>query len=186
MFNGAERIHSTSRLWLTLAACSLLTDSAMATLAGQIEARLVITSGCQVNQGGSPDGASVSTAHLDFGSLGPVWSAPLSTRLKSSDGDLAVACGSSSSNPTQFTVIIDGGTQGDGSTRYLSNGSQRIPYELSVDQAGNDHYSIGQQRTFTANTEAWMPIPIYGALASNTRAMPAGVYRDTVTVTLNW
>lgn len=175
-------MHSIHQLLLTLGTCCLLTDNALAAVAGQIEARLVIISGCQVSQGVSNRG----TSSLDFGSQGPIWSAPLISRLRSNKGDLAVACSSSSSNPTQFTVTIDGGTQGNGSTRYLSNGSQRIPYDLSVDEAGNDHYPIGQQRTFNASTGAWMPIPIYGALQSNTRAMPAGVYRDTVTVTLNW
>lgn len=186
MLNGTERIHSSRRLLLTLAACCLLTDNALAAIAGQIEAQLVITSGCQVSQGSSPDGVNGNIVSLDFGGQGPVWSAPLISRLRSDKGDLAVACSSPSSNPTQFTVTIDGGTQGDGSTRYLSNGSQRVPYALSVDNAGNDRYAIGQQRTFTASTEAWMPIPIYGVLASNSRPMAAGVYRDTVTVTLNW
>lgn len=178
-------MHSICRLLLTLGAC-LLSDHAFAAVAGQIEARLVITAGCQVSQGTAQAGVNGSAASLDFGSQGPTWSGPLSSRLSSSNGNLAVACSSPASNPTQFTVTIDGGTQGDGSVRYLSNGSQRIPYHLSVDEAGNDRYPVGQQRTLAAGTGTSMPIPIHGAILANTRALPAGTYRDTVTITLNW
>ncbi|QXI30360.1 Csu type fimbrial protein [Pseudomonas vanderleydeniana] len=178
-------MHFIPRFLLGLGAC-LLADNAFAAVVGQIEARLVITAGCQVSQGAAQVGASGSAASLDFGSQGPTWGGPLNTRLNSSNGNLAVACSSPVSNPTQFTVTIDGGTQGDGSVRYLSNGSQRIPYHLSVDEAGTDRYPIGQQRTFATGTGTSMPIPIHGAILANTRALPAGTYRDTVTITLNW
>ena len=74
-------------------------------IAGQIGARRVITSGCQVSQGG----VNGSTASLDSGRQGPVCGTPLISRLRSGKGDLAVACNSPSSNPAQFIV---GGTQG--------------------------------------------------------------------------
>ncbi|SDS98247.1 Spore coat protein U (SCPU) domain-containing protein [Pseudomonas asplenii] len=179
-------MHFIHRLLLGLGAFALLADDAMAAISGQIEARLVIMAGCEVTQASAPGKTAGTTASLDFGSLGPTWSTPLGSRLDNGNGNLAVSCSAPTTNPTQFTVTIDGGTQGDGSNRYLSNGSQRIPYHLSVDEAGNDHYPIGQQRTFSVGTGAWTPIPIHGALLANNQALPAGTYRDRVIITLNW
>lgn len=179
-------MHFIHRLLLSLSTCVLLTNSALAAVVGQIDARLVITAGCQVSLGGALGGASERVAILDFGTQGPAWNAPSSSPLSSNNGALAIVCGSPGNNPTQFAITIDGGAHGDGSARYMSNGSHRIPYDLSADAVGHDRYSVGQQRTFTVGTGGATPVPIYGALPRNTRLMPAGLYRDTVTVTLNW
>ncbi|MEG2797403.1 MAG: spore coat protein U domain-containing protein, partial [Pseudomonas sp.] len=100
-----------------------------------------------------------------------------------SSGKLNVAC-----NPsvTGFTVTIDGGAHGDGATRRLSNGRQTIPYQLFLDASGNQSYSIGQQHNFAVTSGAQIPIPVFGSVVANTRAVPAGVYTDTLTVTLDW
>jgi spore coat protein U-like protein len=94
-----------------------------------------------------------------------------------------VAC-----NPsvTGFTVTIDGGTHGDGTTRRLSNGRQTLPYQLFLDASGSQRYSIGQQHNFAVTSGAQIPIPVFGTVVANTRAVPAGVYTDTLTVTLDW
>ncbi|MCF5398478.1 fimbrial major subunit CsuA/B family protein, partial [Pseudomonas syringae] len=31
-----------------------------------------------------------------------------------------------------------------------------------------------------------VPIPVFGSVVANTRALPAGIYTDTLTVTLDW
>ena len=85
-----------------------------------------------------------------------------------------------------ITVTIDGGTHGDGNTRRLSNGRQTIPYQLFVDPSGVRSYSIGQQHNFAVTSAAQIPIPVFGSVVANTRAVPAGVYTDTLTVTLDW
>ncbi|QJI38964.1 MULTISPECIES: Csu type fimbrial protein [unclassified Pseudomonas] len=165
----------------------LAEDAQAAAVTGQIHARLVITASCQVSKGAdsapvSPDGGS---ALLDFGSHGPTWDNRLGASV--SDGDkaaLAVSC-----NPSvvsSFTVTIDGGAHGDGTTRRLSNGRQTIPYRLSADPAGRNTYSIGQQRNFVVTKGAQVPIPVFGSVVANTRALPAGIYTDTLTVTLDW
>jgi spore coat protein U-like protein len=150
-------------------------------VSGQIQALLIITSACEVNA--SSDQLPGNLGQLDFGNQGPTWTRPLSADLKSSDGSLQVTCNSSVNG---FTVTIDGGTHGDGNTRRLSNGRQTIPYRLTVDAAGTDSYSIGQQRNFAVNNGSQMPIPVYGAVVANTNALPAGTYSDTLTVTLDW
>ncbi|MHC8351451.1 Csu type fimbrial protein [Pseudomonas sp. RT4P38] len=175
-----------ARRWAfaALAGLLLLADDADAAVSGQIHARLVITASCEVSKGTdsapvSPDGR---VAVLDFGNRGPTWDNRPSAEI-SDRAPLAVSCNPSVSS---FTVTIDGGAHGDGSTRRLSNGRQTIPYRLSADATGRNSYSIGQQRNFVVTKSTQIPIPVFGSVEANTRALPAGIYTDTLTVTLDW
>jgi len=163
----------------------LLTGNvAQAAISGQIQARLTLIAGCEVTNGANPDSPVADFGTLDFGQQGPTWNTPIKASLgDEASGKLNVAC-----NPsvTGFTVTIDGGTHGDGTTRRLSNGSQTIPYQLFLDASGNRSYSIGQQHNFAVTSGAQIPIPVFGSVVANTRALPAGVYTDTLTVTLDW
>ncbi|WP_448724364.1 Csu type fimbrial protein [Pseudomonas farris] len=171
---------------MTLGTVLLLAEEVQAAISGQIDARLIIIASCAVthdmtNSAGSPVG---DFGLLDFGSQGPTWTSPINANLSDAgNGTLEVSC-----NPsvTGFTVTIDGGTHGDGTTRRLSNGTQTIPYQLFLDASGGDSYSIGQQRNFAITNEGQVPIPVFGSVVANTRAVPAGVYTDTLTVTLDW
>ncbi|NBF04179.1 fimbrial major subunit CsuA/B family protein [Pseudomonas sp. Fl5BN2] len=176
------------RTWtiIALGSLCLLVDDAQAAISGQIQARLVISTSCQVTNGSgsTPAGPVSDRSLLDFGQQGPTWVTPIKARLTdSAEGQLQVAC-----NPsvTGFTVSINGGLNGDGTTRRLSNGSQTIPYRLFVDASGSDSYSIGQQRNFAVSSGSRIPIPVFGSVVANTRAVPAGVYTDTLTITLDW
>ncbi|GAB5341879.1 Csu type fimbrial protein [Pseudomonas fluorescens] len=178
-----------SRGWALVAmgGLLLLADDAQAAVTGQIHARLVITASCQVSKGveGAPVSPSGGGALLDFGSQGPTWSNPLDAGV--TDG--ASAPVSVSCNPSvvsSFTVTIDGGAHGDGTTRRLSNGRYTIPYRLSADALGHIAYSIGQQHNFVVAKGTQVPIPVFGSVVANTRALPAGIYTDTLTVTLDW
>jgi spore coat protein U-like protein len=176
-----------SRFWMVVAvgALVLLIEDAQAAISGQIHARLTIIAGCEVTNGAaSLDNPVSDFGTLDFGQQGPIWNAPVKASLSADgSGKLNVAC-----NPavTGFTVTIDGGTHGDGTTRRLSNGSRTIPYQLFLDASGSQSYSIGQQHNFAVTSAAKVPIPVFGSVVANTRALPAGVYTDTLTVTLDW
>nr|WP_180206240.1 spore coat U domain-containing protein [Pseudomonas sp. SbOxS1]NYU06466.1 spore coat protein U domain-containing protein [Pseudomonas sp. SbOxS1] len=175
-----------TRYWkiYTLGALVLLTGVAQAAVSGQIQARLTLIAGCEVTNGANPDSPLSDFGTLDFGQQGPTWSAPIKASISDeASGKLNVAC-----NPsvTGFTVTIDGGTHGDGTTRRLSNGRQTIAYQLFLDASGNRSYSIGQQHNFAVTSGAQIPIPVFGSVVANTRALPAGVYSDTLTVTLDW
>ncbi len=166
--------------WILLAA--LWMDDAMAAMTGQIQASLVITAGCQVNSAGSTL-SSGQIGTLDFGDQGPTWTAPIGASVSNGSNALQVAC-----NPsvTGFSVTIDGGANGDGTTRRLSNGNRTIPYQLYQNAAGTERYSIGEQKTFAVSSGGQIPIPIFGAVVANTSALPAGTYSDTLRVTLDW
>jgi spore coat protein U-like protein len=169
---------------ITASALAALASGAQAAVSGQIHARLTINAGCEVTNGASSGSPVSDFGTLDFGEQGPTWDDPIKASLsEDGSGKLNVAC-----NPsvTGFTVTIDGGTHGDGTTRRLSNGTQTIPYQLFLDASGNQRYSIGQQHNFAVTTGARVPIPVFGSVLANTRALPAGVYTDTLTVTLDW
>ncbi|MGE7956058.1 Csu type fimbrial protein [Pseudomonas sp. NPDC089530] len=175
-----------NRALAALGSLLLLAEGAQAAISGQIQARLVISASCEVTHGGSnvPESSLGNFGLLDFGQHGPTWNAPLSASISGSGGGrLGVAC-----NPsvTGFTVTINGGLNGDGNTRRLSNGSRTIPYRLFLDASRSDSYSIGQQHNFAVTSGAQVPIPVFGSVVANTRALPAGVYTDTLTVTLDW
>ncbi|WP_065261713.1 Csu type fimbrial protein [Pseudomonas bananamidigenes] len=176
----------TGKHWLVITAGALLflTEDAQSSVNGQIHARLTLIAGCEVTNASSPASPVGDFGKLDFGQQGPTWNAPIKASLANdSSGRLNVAC-----NPsvTGFTVTIDGGTHGDGNTRRLSNGRQTIPYQLFLDASGSQSYSIGQQHNFAVTSGAQIPIPVFGTVVANTRAVPAGVYTDTLTVTLDW
>jgi spore coat protein U-like protein len=176
----------TSKHWkvLVVSALTLMADDANAAISGQIHARLIIIAGCEVTNGASAGSPVSDFGTLDFGQQGPTWANPIKASLSDEgSGKLNVAC-----NPsvTGFTVTIDGGAHGDGTTRRLSNGNQTLPYQLFLDASGNQSYSIGQQHNFAVTSGAQVPIPVFGSVVANTRAVPAGVYTDTLTVTLDW
>ncbi|TDF81517.1 spore coat U domain-containing protein [Pseudomonas sp. H9] len=172
-------------LLLSIGPLLLVSPDALAGVSGHIQARLVISAACQIS--GDPGNAldHAGSGVLDFGSQGPSWSRPLRSHLdeEGEAGSLQVRC-----NPSvrAFTVSINGGANGDGANRRLSNGRELIPYQLSADPSGNARYGIGQQRNFSINSAAQIPIPIYGAVVAHPQALPAGIYRDTLMVTLDW
>lgn len=162
----------------------LLTEDAQAAVSGQIHARLTIISGCEVTRADTPDSPVSDFGTLDFGQRGPTWNDPVNASIsEDASGQLNVAC-----NPsvTGFIVTINGGTHGDGVTRRLSNGRQTVAYQLFLDASGSQRYSIGQQHNFAVASGARIPIPVFGSVVANSRALPAGVYTDTLTVTLDW
>ncbi|MBP5951670.1 spore coat U domain-containing protein [Pseudomonas iridis] len=172
------------RMVMVAGTLALLADETQAAMGGQINARLILIAGCEVTNTATPQSPVSDLGKLDFGLQGPTWDAPIKASLDGdSSGKLNVAC-----NPsvTGFTVTIDGGAHGDGATRRLSNGRQTIPYQLFLDASGNQSYSIGQQHNFAVTSGAQIPIPVFGSVVANTRAVPAGVYTDTLTVTLDW
>lgn len=155
-----------------------------AAVTGQIQARLTLSAACQINNGSEGQDPSMGTLGvLDFGSQGPTWDRSLKAGLEGDDGRLDITCNSSVKG---FTVTIDGGAHGDGTSRRLSNGRQLIPYRLTLDPGGSNTYSIGQQQRFAVGNGEPVAIPVYGSLVANTNALPAGVYSDTLTITLDW
>lgn len=177
-------MNRTSLLLMTLGPLLLPSGVAHGSSSGFIQARLVISAACQISSDQQP--ASLANPGLmDFGARGPSWNQPLTTRVDEAgrDGSLQISC---TPSVRAFSVQIDGGLNGTDGVRRLSNGSQLIPYQLALDPGGSSRYGIGQARAFLINSTQQVPIPIYGVVVAQPRALPAGLYRDTLRVTLDW
>lgn len=162
----------------------LLPGAVHGSTTGVIEARLVIRAACQISSDQPP--ATLGTPGvMDFGSRGPSWQEPLQGKVDeiAGDGGLQISC---TPSVRAFSVRINAGQNGGDGVRRLSNGREMIPYQLAVDPSGKSRYPVGQARTFTVNSSQQIPIPIYGVVIAQPRALPAGLYRDTLSVTLDW
>ncbi|MFK0094456.1 spore coat U domain-containing protein [Pseudomonas sp. NPDC090592] len=178
-------MNRTSILLLTLGPLLVPGGTAHGSTTGFIQARLVISAACQISSNDTQPAVLDNPGMLDFGERGPNWDQPLRSRVDeaSGEGSLQISC---TPEVRAFNVRINGGLNGDDGVRRLSNGRQMIPYQLAVDPGGNSRYVIGQARAFTVNSAQQIPIPIYGVVVAQPRALPAGLYRDTLRVTLDW
>ncbi|MDF9619604.1 spore coat U domain-containing protein [Pseudomonas entomophila] len=173
----------TSILLLTLGPLLLPAGVAHGTSTGFIQARLVISAACEISS--QQPTVAGNNGVMDFGSRGPTWDQPLTSRVDEpgAEGSLQISC---TPQVRAFSVRINGGLNGGDGVRRLSNGRELIPYQLAVDPGGNSRYGIGQARTFTISNTEHVPVPIYGVVVAQPRALPAGLYRDTLRVTLDW
>lgn len=172
-------------LLLALGPLLVASSAAHGTSTGFIQARLVISSACQVSSNGTQATLVGNPGVLDFGERGPGWDLPLRSQVDDlgGEGSLQISC---TPEVRAFNVRINGGLYGSDGIRRLSNGRELIPYQLAVDPGGNSHYGIGQARAFTISGTRQVPVPIYGVVVAQARALPAGLYRDTLRVTLDW
>ncbi|MFJ4066080.1 spore coat U domain-containing protein [Pseudomonas sp. NPDC089996] len=175
----------TSLLLLSLGPLLLPSGAVHGTTTGFIEARLVISAACQIDSGDQPPATLGNPGLMDFGQRGPNWDAPLRSRVDEAGGEggLQISC---TPEVRAFNVRINGGLNGDDGVRRLSNGREMIPYQLAVDPGGNSRYGIGQARAFIISSTEQIPIPIFGVVVAQPRSLPAGLYRDTLRVTLDW
>lgn len=178
-------MNRTSILLLTLGPLLVSGGAAHGSTTGFIQARLVISAACQISSDDTQPAVLGNPGLLDFGERGPNWDQPLRSRVDEAGGagSLQISC---TPEVRAFNVRINGGLNGDDGVRRLSNGRELIPYQLAVDPGGNSRYAIGQARAFTINSTQQVPIPIYGVVVAQPRALPAGLYRDTLRVTLDW
>ncbi|MFV3288585.1 spore coat U domain-containing protein [Pseudomonas sp. NY11955] len=178
-------MNRTSILLLTLGPLLVPGGAAHGSSSGFIQARLVISAACQISSNETQPAVLGNPGVLDFGERGPNWDQPLRSRVDEvgGEGSLQITC---TPEVRAFNVRINGGLNGDDGIRRLSNGRELIPYQLAVDPGGNSRYGIGQARAFTIRSSQQVPIPIYGVVVAQPRALPAGLYRDTLRVTLDW
>jgi spore coat protein U-like protein len=178
-------VNRSSMLLLTLGPLLIPGGAAHGTTTGFIQAQLIISAACQISSDETQPATLANPGLMDFGARGPNWEEPVRSRVDDvgTQGRLQISC---TPEVRAFKVSINAGMNGDDGIRRLSNGRELIPYQLAVDPAGRSHYPVGQARPFVINSTRQMPIPIYGVLVAQPRALPAGLYRDTLRVTLDW
>ncbi|RCL24732.1 SCPU domain-containing protein [Pseudomonas sp. AFG_SD02_1510_Pfu_092] len=178
-------MNRTSMLLLTLGPLLVPGGVAHGSSNGFIQARLVISAACQIDSNEAQAASLGNPGLLDFGDRAPNWLQPLRSQVDdvNGQGSLQISC---TPEVRAFNVRINGGLNGSDGVRRLSNGRELIPYQLALDPGGNSRYGIGQARAFTISSSRQVPIPIYGVVVAQPRALPAGLYRDTLRVTLDW
>ncbi|AHM74290.1 Csu type fimbrial protein [Yersinia hibernica] len=118
---------------------------------------------------------------LNFGSA-TVLNAPIAVIGQANSGAISVQC----SKNTSFTVLLSAGQSGSVNSRYLAGGpsSQHVNYNLYTDSA---HSHIWDNTVGVSQVASGQPttLPVYGLIPVQSTPA-AGVYTDTIQVTVNW
>ncbi|QHB32429.1 spore coat protein U domain-containing protein [Yersinia canariae] len=130
---------------------------------------------------GTTVGGSTTFGTLNFGSA-TVLNAPIAVIGQANTGAISVQC----SKNTSFTVLLSAGQSGSVNGRYLAGGptSQHVNYNLYTDSAHSQIWdnTVGVSQVATGQP---MTLPVYGLIPIQSTPA-AGVYTDTIQVTVNW
>jgi spore coat protein U-like protein len=166
-----------------LTGLSTWTFAATGLITGQVEVKLNVSTGCNVNGATTTDsGTGNKFGTLDFGKTSTTWSNVYTAELSnaSNAGKLTVECEGAD---VPFSVSIDGGLRGDRTLKHIT-ASDTVPYTIYRNSARTDAYVINQAQKFTAKENQATEVPIYGAIAANSTAKAQGDYTDTLTVNI--
>lgn len=88
---------------------------------------------------------------------------------------------------SDLLIELDGGQGGDSKTRMMtSTGGSRIAYELYRDEARKAVWRTGKSgQTVSLGERGSGTLPVYGSIPGR-QSVPAGVYVDTINVTLSF
>lgn len=144
----------------------------------------VITAGCLVNQALPPEGGEVGEiGRLDFGTAPALAQETLTAELLTS-GTFTLSC----TPGVHLSMRIDGGLQQSDGDRQLVQqaGNATLAYQLYHDAAFQSAIAIDQPVSVdTLTNPDNITLPIWGRTLLPGH-LPAGVYRDTLVVTLEW
>jgi len=176
-----------------IAGCPHAHAQVVDSITGQVNAQLVLTSGCSIDSGGGSATTGTNFGTLNFGTQPAGFTGKLNAQLAGagSGGATQVTC---SSDVQAITVTIDGGqhasrgsANGVGS-RAMSNGTDYVPYELYADAGASTGYVAGTATNVPIPTPGQpFDLPIYGLVDKTSAvALSTGTYTDTLNVTLGW
>ncbi|MGH1592930.1 Csu type fimbrial protein [Yersinia proxima] len=130
---------------------------------------------------GTAVSGATSFGTLNFGSV-TVLNRPIAVTGQANAGAISVQC----SKNTSFTVLLSAGQSSNVNGRYLSGGptSQHVNYNLYTDSA---HSHIWDNTVGVSQVASGQPVilPVYGLIPIQSTPT-AGVYTDTIQVTVNW
>lgn len=146
------------------------------------EVAATIARGCLVEGPGAGAGAF---GHLDFGTVSAFASGTRSASV-SSNQTITLRC----TPETNLHMSVDAGTHAGGGGRNLQRGADtanRIGYTLCADAGCAQVIAAGASIGITVDAANYADVrlPIFGRLTL-AGVRPAGVYADTLTVTLSW
>ena len=185
------------KTWLSFVVASACVTAHAQTnpISGKVESKLVLTSGCAINAGGSSGSVGASNfGTLDFGSQPSGFTGSLRSAANGSgsSGAAQITC---SPDVTAVQVTVDAGLNGGkgasvgAGTRALgASGGGYVPYEVYADKGSTTQYVSGTAQTIPVPTPGTaFDLPIYGvANKTSMSALAAGTYTDELNVTLGW
>jgi spore coat protein U-like protein len=181
---------------LAIVGCVLAWPSVAGVLSGPLQAQMQLTAGCII-AGSSGSSAGVGYGTLDFGIRPSTFTGVVSATASGGEGG---------SGPTQIVCSPEvlgisiqvgaGSYAGQGADigpgpRAMRNGTTAayIPYQLYRDPGHTQAYPVGSAVTgiTVPASGAAFSLPIYGQVnKSAPMALPAGMYTDTLQVTLTY
>ena len=173
-----------------------LTASAAGSMAGQLNAQMVLQSGCIVSGAPGAGSSGVSFGSLDFGSQSSTFIGVLTASASGGAGGAGATQITCSADITTLTVSVGAGsnaglgaTVGTGARAMKFGTASYLPYDVYSDAAMTTAYptaatSLG---VVLPGTGAPFALPIFGRInKTSTSALPAGTYSDVLQVTLSW
>ncbi|MCF5722378.1 spore coat U domain-containing protein [Pseudomonas syringae] len=172
-----------SKAVFPLMALAWVSGSHAATVAGTVNATLVLTSSCQIN--GSAATGGMSFGDLTFGTANSLFTESSGQVLGGGGGALSILC-SAGTSPTLTVAAGANDGQSTGGTRALFDGvANYVPYDLYTDTGYSNLIAIGGVIPLAASTGVAQAVNIYGR-AVGKAGLPAGTYTDTINVTLTF
>ncbi len=174
-------------LVVTLVAAA--SSAAMADIAGQVDVKLNVSTGCKVG-GSEASGALNNFGTLNFGKTSGTWTNVLSAEVvgNGNGGKLEVVCEGTENVP--FSVTVDGGIRGDRSLKNTSadvTADNLVKYNVYRDAARNTIYQTNVAQEFETVGSQPQAIPLFGSIAPNTAtAVAQGDYTDTLLVNVSF
>ncbi|CNI30571.1 sigma-fimbriae subunit [Yersinia thracica] len=130
---------------------------------------------------GTTVGGTTSFGTLNFGST-TVLNTPIAVTGQANTGAISVQC----SKNTSFSVLLGPGQSGSVNSRYLTGGptGQHVNYNLYTNSA---HSQIWDNTLGVSQVATGQPVilPVYGLIPIQSTPA-AGIYTDTIQVTVNW
>ena len=174
-----------------------LNASAAGTMAGQLNAQMILQAGCIVSGAPGAGATGVNFGTLDFGSQPSTFTGVLTASASGGAGGAGATQITCSADITTLNISVGAGNNaGQGATvgtgaraMQLGATSSYLPYEVYSDAGLTTPYptaatSIG---VVLPGTGAPFALPIFGRVnKTNVNAMPSGTYSDVLNVTLSW
>lgn len=165
------------------ASVAMLANAAGADTVGTIGVALTVTNACVVNGSAAVQANGGQLGQITFpdqpGLFGDVNGELIAT---GTSGALSVLC----SPGAAPSLVVGPGSNDLAGARRLAHNGTAVAYRLFSDAGRTTEITIGQRLSLPVATTTPTLVPLYARVSSQGVILPAGIYTDTVQVTLSW
>lgn len=182
--NRKRTAHATTFIakWLALVCVGLLglADSVHSQTTFQVSADVV--EGCSYE--GSTAQSGIPFGSISFGSHPATANGTITASVMSGSGSFVLRCAPGS----ELQMTVSGGQHQLSANRHLkrSGGTQTLAYRLYLDAARSVAIPAGLPISVTIPASGELPIPIYAEIDLGNGAKYAGIYSDSLSVSIVW